>query len=259
MAQGDLFVPMRGEPDLHPQFRDLIKSPMHAPARAMMRAIYADFDDPDGNFIEQFHTTGFDARTFELYLFALFKEQGWAVDRSRPHPDFCLKKSGVEIFVEATTANQGGPGIKSYKLRPPDRTTSELQAYLANEVPIRLGSPLFSKLQKKYWELPHVADHTLIFAIESFHGAGSLSHTASSLASYLFGIKQRWYHDDNGNLIIIPDQIPVTVSPARKFRQGSFSSRTHDTFRRFYSATAVQLQNSIAWDKRESFTATGCA
>ena len=202
MAKADLFVPMRPEPDLHPQFRNLIGSPMHAPARAMMSAIFADFDDPDGNFVEQFQTTGFDTRTFELYLFALFRERGWAVDRSHPRPDFCLKKSGVEIFVEATTANQGGPGIKPYNLLPRERTTAELQAYLANEVPIRFGNPLFSKLQKKYWELPHVAGHALIFAIESFREQGSLSLTSSSLASLLFGIKQRWYNDDNGNLII---------------------------------------------------------
>src|SRR5258706_15601108 len=42
MARADLFVPMRSELDLHPQFRVLIESPMHAPARAMMRAIYAE-------------------------------------------------------------------------------------------------------------------------------------------------------------------------------------------------------------------------
>jgi hypothetical protein len=188
----------------------------------MMREIYADFDDPDGNFLEQFQTTGFDARTFELYLFALFREQGWAVDRSHPQPDFCLKKSNVDIFVEATTANQPGPGIKPYTLATPERPTAELQAYLANEVPIRLGSPLFSKLQKRYWELPHVACHPLIFAIESFHGAGSLSHTSSSLASYLFGIKQHWYHDNKGNLIITPDQIASHRIPGKEIPSGFF-------------------------------------
>jgi hypothetical protein len=32
------------------------------------------YEDPDGNFIEQFQTTGFDARLWELYLFAMFCE-----------------------------------------------------------------------------------------------------------------------------------------------------------------------------------------
>lgn len=95
MARADLFIPVGPEADLHPQFRGLVKCPMHGPARAMMRAIYANFDDPDGNFVEQFQTAGFDARTFELYLFALVREQGWTVDRSSPRPDFCLEKGGV--------------------------------------------------------------------------------------------------------------------------------------------------------------------
>jgi len=195
---------------------------MHAPARAMMRAIYADFDDPDGNFLEQFQTTGFDARTFELYLFALFREQRWTTDRSHQRPDFLLRKSDVELFVEATTANQRGPGIKPYNLHPPERTPAELQAYLSNEVPIRLGSPLFSKLKEKYWELPHVASHPLIFAIENFHGDGSLSHTSSTLAYYLYGIKQRWYHDDDGNLIITPEQVASHSIPGKEIPSGFF-------------------------------------
>ncbi|MDE5446246.1 MULTISPECIES: hypothetical protein [Bradyrhizobium] len=37
----------------------------------MMQAVFADFHDADGNFVEQFQTIGFDARIFELYLHAL--------------------------------------------------------------------------------------------------------------------------------------------------------------------------------------------
>jgi hypothetical protein len=189
---------------------------MHTPARAMMQAVFANFHDADGNFVEQFQTSGFDARTFELYLHALFTEQGWTIDRNHPRPDFFLKKNGVDVYVEATTANQVGGGIKPYKLAPPERNTMDLRAHLANEVPIRLGSPLFSKLKKKYWELPHVAGHPLILAIESFHGPGSLLHSSSTLASHLFGLRQRWYHDDDGNLVIEPDQIAVHRIPGKE-------------------------------------------
>lgn len=52
----------------------------------------------DGNFAEQFQTTGFDSRTFELYLFALFREQGWTVDRSASRPDFRLTKERHRHF-----------------------------------------------------------------------------------------------------------------------------------------------------------------
>lgn len=221
MLRSYLFTPIRLDAELHPQFRSLATSPMHVPARTMMQAVFADAHDVDGNFVEQFQTSGFDARTFELYLHAVFREQGWKIDRNHQRPDFCLRKSGVDIYIEATTANQAGPGIKPYNLAPPERTTTELQSYLAHEVPIRLGSPLFSK--QKYWELPHVAGHPLILAIESFHAPGSLSHTSSTLASYLFGLRQRWYHDDDGNLIIEPDQIAVHRIPGKEIPSGFFS------------------------------------
>lgn len=213
---------MRPDDELHPQFRSLATSPMHAPARAMMQAVFADFHDADGNFVEQFQTSGFDARTFELYLQALFTEQGWTIDRSHSRPDFFLRKDGFDVFVEATTANQAGDGIKPYKIAPPERTKMDIRANLANEVPIRLGSPLYSKLKKKYWELPHVAAHPLILAIESFHEAGSLLNSSSTLASYLFGLRQRWYHDHDGNLIIEPDRIAMHRIPGKEIPSGFF-------------------------------------
>ena len=45
-----------------------------APARATMRDVVATMSDPDGNLVEQFQTFGFDARTFEIYLHALFAQ-----------------------------------------------------------------------------------------------------------------------------------------------------------------------------------------
>ena len=39
-------------------------------------------EDADGNLIEQFQTSGFDARIWELYLFAALSEAGYGIDRS---------------------------------------------------------------------------------------------------------------------------------------------------------------------------------
>jgi hypothetical protein len=223
MTKADLFQPMHADADLHPQFRGFMRSESHAPGRAMMRAVYADFHDADGNFREQFQATGFDARTFELYLSAVFTEQGWTVDRSHDRPDFLLTKAGTTICVEATTANPSGPGLKPYEhTGGPERTPDELRDYLANEVPIRFGGPLFTKLQKKYWDLPYVAGGPLVFAIESFHGPGALALGPSSLAYYLFGIRQRWYHDDTGTLVVIPDQVSGHKIPGKEIPSGFF-------------------------------------
>lgn len=220
----DFFTPVRPESDLHPQFLNLRDRPSYAPARGILLELSAEFEDPDGNFVEQFQTTGFDSRTFEIYLFALFKENGFAINRSYPHPDFFLEKNGQTVFVEAVTANptpSGGPS--PYVPIPKDRPPEEQLAYLRHEIPIRFGSPLFSKLQKGYWRLPHVGEHPLIFAIQSFHGDGSLLISSTPLAQYLFGLSHHWYNDSSGKLIISTDPIDDHRLGEKKIPSGFFS------------------------------------
>ena len=53
-----------------------------SPARGLIEAMMHYYEDVDGNFVEQFQTSGFDARFWELYLFALLTEEGFAFDRS---------------------------------------------------------------------------------------------------------------------------------------------------------------------------------
>jgi len=62
-----------------------------------------------------------------------------------------------------------------------------------------LGSPLFSKLQKKYWELEHCRDMPFVVAIEAFHDDESLAMTDSALAGYLFGLQQQGAWDKLAN------------------------------------------------------------
>src|SRR5438874_7322566 len=40
------------------------------PGRIMANEAFATFDDVDGNFVQQFQTSGFDARVYELYFHA---------------------------------------------------------------------------------------------------------------------------------------------------------------------------------------------
>ena len=79
---------------LHPQFLTLRDAPRYAPARRQLEESQVGFEDPDGNFVEQFQTTGFDARTLELFLFAMFRESGHTVDRSQQRPDFLSERDG---------------------------------------------------------------------------------------------------------------------------------------------------------------------
>lgn len=208
-AKRDLLTGLYPDERLHPQFLRVRDSPLYEPARGMLRELFADFHDVDGNFIEQFQTRGFDQRTLELCLFAMFKESGFAIDRTHDRPDFTLTKDGTTVCVEATTAgSKSGERLHPYIPIPEDRSPEELAHYLQEEIPIRLGSPLFTKLKTQYWKLPHVSGKPLIFAIENFHAAGSLVVSYSALANYLYGLSQHWYHDDDGNLII--SEKPIT-------------------------------------------------
>jgi hypothetical protein len=197
----DLFATLKkkGE-DLHPQFRLLRDLDEYAPARNMLHELQAAFEDVDGNLVEQFQTTGFDSRAFELYLFELFRERGFVIDRSHSSPDFLVARDGLTAAVEAVTANpstaepyntfKGEGGVEIDPLE-----------YARHEAAVKLGSPLYSKLKKKYWELPHVTGKPLILAIQDFNSNGSLLQTSAALVQYLYGSEQRWYHDAQGQLV----------------------------------------------------------
>jgi hypothetical protein len=165
--------------------------------------IYRSFEDPEGNFLEQFQTTGFDARYFELYLFAYFSHSGFAVNRTYPNPDFLVSRDGITVAVEATTVNPATSGaLAKFGKAVSELADEEFREYVENELPIRFGSPLFSKLQKNYWELAHCRDLPFVLAIEAFHDEESLAFSDSALTQYLFGLEQTASWTQDGRLKI---------------------------------------------------------
>jgi hypothetical protein len=168
----------------------------------MVNEIYDGFADLDGNFVEQFQTR-FDARTFELYLYAYLSRSGYHLLRDHPNPDFIVEDLGVMCAIEATTANPreaGQPGVLA--VSPRELTDEELRQKLDHELPIRFGSPLFTKVQKRYWKLDHCRGLPFVIAIEAFHEFGSLYFTSSALGNYLYGLKSfpRW--TESGELFL---------------------------------------------------------
>ncbi len=197
---------------------------MFAPGRAMLREVFADFDDPDGNFVQQFQTSGFDARTFELFLCAMFKDAGHAIDRRCARPDFTLERDGHVACVEAMTANPPSKsGFQPYRHMPSDRLAAGDVPYDQDEVAIRFGGPLFNKLRMWYWNLPHVAGRPLIFAIQSFHAEGALNISDAPLSNYLYGLSSHWHHDAEGQLIITQSPIDTHEFGLKKIPSGFFA------------------------------------
>ena len=170
----------------------------------MMEEIFREFVGVDGNYLEQFQTTAFDARSFELYLFALFNREGFALDRSYPNPDFVVERGGLKIAVEATTVNPSTSGPMSrIGTKIDDLSLEERLAYERDELAIRFGSAIFSKLQKRYWELAHCKDMPFVIAIQAFHDQGALEFSDSALERFLYGLDQttgQW--DSDGNLTV---------------------------------------------------------
>jgi hypothetical protein len=54
-------------------------------------------------------------------------------------------------------------------------------------MPIKFGSPLFSKLKKEYWKHHRIKGIPLVFAVADFSSTGSMVYTRSALERYLYG------------------------------------------------------------------------
>lgn len=58
----NFFSPVRDMAKLNPAFIQLAVSKGYLPARALIEAMMRWYEDVDGNFVEQFQTTAFDAQ-----------------------------------------------------------------------------------------------------------------------------------------------------------------------------------------------------
>ncbi|HXJ18950.1 MAG TPA: glycosaminoglycan attachment protein [Polyangia bacterium] len=210
----DLFAPMAPLEELNPRFVSVLREPGYSPALGIMREMAFHFRDPDGNFVQQFQTDGFDARLWELYLFGFLTESGFLLDRSHNSPDFVAVKWDETVCIEAVTVN---PTTKSV-ISPPQDAASFMNDYM----PMKFGSPLSSKLKKEYWKLPHVQGHPFVLAIEDFHQEGSMTWTSTALTTYLYGYRHTWKRADDGSLIVIPQQVRVHKVGDKEVPSGFF-------------------------------------
>jgi hypothetical protein len=217
----DLFTLLEPIERLHPTFKLLMIDDGYYPAREIIREISYHFLDSDGNFVQQFQTAGFDARIWEFYLFAYLHEAEFDVDRTSPVPDFTCYKYGMKCCVEAVTANPTQEPASANVVQTRERTGGD-RKQITDQVAIKLGSSLYSKLQKKYWEHKNIGGNPLIFAIQDFSERESLVRTSSILANYLYGYSYDWYHDKNGKLLIVPKQISGHRGSRKEIPSGFF-------------------------------------
>jgi len=197
-----LFSPLVASSRLNPSYSRVSTFNGFSPAKGLIEAMMPYFEDIDGNFVEQFQTSAFDARFWELYLYSLLTEQGFAFDRSHHAPDFCCESLLGSLFVEAVTVNpsrdKDGVNIEPDVPAEPEGFLQYYQEYM----PIKWGSALTSKLNKKYWELPHLQGEPIVLAIQDFHVPKAMMRFASSIIAYLYGYNESATFDVNGKLIV---------------------------------------------------------
>ena len=92
-----------------------------------------------------------------------------------------------EYLVEAVTVNPSENQARPDEEAPED--PEKLRELLNGYMPIKFGSPLYSKLKKRYWERSHVQDKPLVFAIHDFHITGSMTWSRTALMEYLYGFR----------------------------------------------------------------------
>jgi hypothetical protein len=195
-------VPVDADPaQLHPYFKELADRPGRAPGRAVVKEIGPWLAPSDPHFVQEFQFRQFDQRLWELYLWAAFRELGFDVTQLE-NPDFKCRAPGIEFTVEATTVAPSQSGALA--AHPNPKTQQELEEFLADYMPMKFGSSLTSKLNKKdamgrhYWEREETKDKPFVLAIADFHKqaeqdqAGSMTFTHSALWPYLYGHRIEW-------------------------------------------------------------------
>jgi hypothetical protein len=216
--KNELLIPIVSEERLHRNFKILTTGEHHSPARAIIREIAYAFADVDGNYARDFQTTGFNSRLWELFLFVFLYEQKFYVDRQFNRPDFCAIKFGFPIAIEAVTVN---PTVGEEPPSPesPEEAHDLRQGYM----PIKFGSALYSKLRKRYWELPHMQGVPFVIAIHDFHGGDSMTWSAPAIEDYLYGVRASSRKDDTGTLHITETPIAEHEWKGKRIPSGFFN------------------------------------
>ena len=216
---------------LHPYFVELIERPGRAPARAVLREIGPWLTAADPHFVQEFQRHQFDQRLWELYLWAAFREGGYDVAHGEA-PDFRVSAPSVAFAVEATTVAPSKDGVLAQHPNP--QTPEEVAAFLADYMPIKYGSSLTKKVNRRsaigkaYWEEDGAAGLPFVIALADFHKPasegelGSMTYTQSAIWPYLYGFTTDWEMVD-GRLVIIRRDLASHTFKGKTIESGFFS------------------------------------
>ncbi|OMG58188.1 hypothetical protein [Brevundimonas sp. ZS04] len=185
LAPGERRRPLLLKPGRSPSgknFRILTETWSHYPAMMTVGEAYLAMPKPDANFVTDFQTANFNARLFELYLLAAFREQGVEVSQDVVSPDFHLQRAGFEAWVEAVAANDGANQGFTQPVHAPN-----YRERMVGAPAVRFAKTLRRKLQRDYHLFPHVQDKPFALALADYHAPGSMLWSREALPTYLYG------------------------------------------------------------------------
>jgi hypothetical protein len=174
--------------EINPDFKELQTNPDYKAAKKVITELTTKFYDIDGNFIDQFQSTGFDSRIWELYLNTYFQEEELIIERKYNTPDFLIQTHSQEVAIEAVIVGRS--------------TTEDSDIYKVfnkvylDEIAIKFSSSLTTKLNKEYWKLDHIKNKPIIFAIAYFDKKNLKPEYYKFLSCYLYGINYEKKNDD---------------------------------------------------------------
>lgn len=125
------------------------------------------FEDRDGKFVREFQTT-YNSSFWELYLFAILKQLGIAIDFSFDAPDFVARHH--RFAIEAVIASHAQDDVPEWKKTIEDIVDPDLGAAYGKSI-IRLANALTNKSEaflKRYAALPQMERRSYIVAVSNY-------------------------------------------------------------------------------------------
>jgi hypothetical protein len=217
----DFFTPVHFAERRNPDFNRITSQLGFSPAKGIMEAMMFYFRDPDGNFVEQFQSTAFNARLWELYLFAVLGESRYIIDRDYPVPDYLCRGLGHAFFIEAVTAN---PTIVDGINVEPERPLASpaFEGYMQDYLPTKFSGPLVKKLERRYWEQDHISGKPIVLAIADYHLPDAMQWSQTALITYLYGLILNTSRDEEGHFVITPKPVAEHVWGTKVIASGFF-------------------------------------
>jgi hypothetical protein len=161
-----LFEPIVDDAQQHPNFRALLLR-RNGYTLDVLQDWARGFVDRDRKFVHEFQTT-FNSSFWEIYVFAVLKKYGLAVDFSKTRPDFYIPSRNFNI--EATIASNADDGVPEHVAWSADLIPKDLNEFNRKSI-LRLANSLTAKHRKyleSYAMLDHVRDRPFVVAVTNF-------------------------------------------------------------------------------------------